>query len=157
MTVLQTEALTAAELVTIAHKQIDAFNNGDWEQMRGLLTADTRYHEYGTERSTDGLITAWILFQNGFMLGVCFKLCANYGLSGALLAFIASHGVLEISAIILAGGGGFVVANALLNPGSYSRGDAMSVRTSTAFSRVNRVAAQFRTSSSVIASRPHSG
>lgn len=72
-----------------------------------------------------GLITTWILFQNGFMLGVCFKLCADYGLLGALLAFIASHGVLEISSIILAGGGGYVVANALLNPGSYSRADAM--------------------------------
>jgi len=72
-----------------------------------------------------GIITTWILFQNGFMLGVCFKLCANYGLLGALFAFIASHGVLEISAIILAGGGGYVVANALLNPGSYSRGDAL--------------------------------
>ena len=72
-----------------------------------------------------GLITTWILFQNGFMLGVCFKLCADYGLLGALFAFIASHGILEISAIILAGGGGYVIANAILNPGSYSRGDAL--------------------------------
>jgi uncharacterized membrane protein SpoIIM required for sporulation len=72
-----------------------------------------------------GIITTWILFQNGFMLGVCIKLCADYGLLGGLFAFIASHGVLEISSIILAGGGGFVLANALLNPGSYSRGDAL--------------------------------
>ena len=72
-----------------------------------------------------GLITTWILFQNGFMLGVSIKLCADYGLLGALFNFIAGHGVLEISAIVLAGAGGFVVANALLNPGSYSRGDAL--------------------------------
>jgi len=72
-----------------------------------------------------GLITTWILFQNGFMLGVVIKLCANYGLLGALLEFIAGHGVLEISAIIVSGGAGFVVANALLNPGSLSRSDAM--------------------------------
>jgi uncharacterized membrane protein SpoIIM required for sporulation len=72
-----------------------------------------------------GLITAFILFQNGFMLGVAFKLCADYGLLGALLEFIAGHGLLEISSIIVAGAGGFVVANALLNPGSYSRSDAM--------------------------------
>ncbi len=72
-----------------------------------------------------GLITAWILFQNGFMLGVAFKLCADYGLLGAMLEFIAAHGVLEISSIIVAGAGGFVVANALLNPGSHSRRDAM--------------------------------
>ena len=72
-----------------------------------------------------GLITTWILFQNGFMLGVAFKLCADYGLLGAMLGFIAAHGLLEISAIIIAGAGGFVVANALLNPGSLSRSDAM--------------------------------
>lgn len=75
-----------------------------------------------------GIITTWILFQNGFMLGVCIKLCADYGLLGALLAFVAGHGVLEISAIILAGGGGYVLANALLNPGSLSRGDALAER-----------------------------
>ena len=72
-----------------------------------------------------GLITTWILFQNGFMLGACLRLCANYGLLGSLFAFIASHGVLEISSIILSGAGGFVVANALINPGSYSRSDAL--------------------------------
>jgi uncharacterized membrane protein SpoIIM required for sporulation len=72
-----------------------------------------------------GLITTWILFQNGFMLGVSIKLCADYGLLGDLFSFIAGHGVLEISAILLAGAGGYVVANALLNPGSYSRGDAL--------------------------------
>ena len=72
-----------------------------------------------------GLITTWILFQNGFMLGVSIKLCADYGLLGALFNFIAGHGLLEISAILLSGAAGYVIANALLNPGSYSRGDAL--------------------------------
>jgi uncharacterized membrane protein SpoIIM required for sporulation len=72
-----------------------------------------------------GVITAIILFQNGFMLGVVFKLCADYGLLGALLAFIAGHGFLEISSVVIAGGAGLVVANALINPGSYSRSDAL--------------------------------
>ena len=40
MTALQTEALTADEMVKIAREQIDAFNNGDWEQMRALLASD---------------------------------------------------------------------------------------------------------------------
>jgi uncharacterized membrane protein SpoIIM required for sporulation len=74
---------------------------------------------------TFGLVTATILFMNGFMLGVAFKLCANYGLLGGLLAFVAGHGFLEISAIILSGGGGFVLAHALLRPGSYTRSDAL--------------------------------
>jgi uncharacterized membrane protein SpoIIM required for sporulation len=75
---------------------------------------------------TFGVVTFWILFQNGFMLGVVFKLCADYGLLGAVLEFVAGHGVLEISSIIVSGGAGFVVANALLNPGAYLRRDALS-------------------------------
>ena len=54
MTSLQTEALTADELVKIARKQIDAFNSGDWEQARELLASDARYHELGTERAIEG-------------------------------------------------------------------------------------------------------
>jgi uncharacterized membrane protein SpoIIM required for sporulation len=73
-----------------------------------------------------GVVTACILFQNGFMLGVVFKLCANYGLLGALFGFIASHGLLEVSSIIVSGAAGFVAANGLLNPGSFSRIDALS-------------------------------
>src|ERR1700746_2463869 len=63
MTVLQTEASTAEELIKVAHKQIDAFNSGDWEQMRGLLTSDTRYQEFGTERSIEGLDQLIELFK----------------------------------------------------------------------------------------------
>ena len=54
MTALQTEALTADELVTIARKQIDAFNNGEWELARGLFASDAHYHEFGTERTIEG-------------------------------------------------------------------------------------------------------
>jgi steroid delta-isomerase-like uncharacterized protein len=54
MTAVQTEALTADELVKIARKQIDAFNNGDWEQLRALLASDSHYDELGTERKIEG-------------------------------------------------------------------------------------------------------
>jgi steroid delta-isomerase-like uncharacterized protein len=54
MTAVQTEALTADELVKIAREQIDAFNNGDWEQLRALLASDSRYDELGTERKIEG-------------------------------------------------------------------------------------------------------
>ena len=60
------------------------------------------------------------------MLGVVFKLCADYGLLGGLLEFIAGHGILEVSSILVSGAAGFVIANALLNPGCYSRADALS-------------------------------
>jgi steroid delta-isomerase-like uncharacterized protein len=54
MTALQTETLTTDELTKVAGDQIDAFNKGDWEQMRALLTSDARYHELGTERKIEG-------------------------------------------------------------------------------------------------------
>jgi steroid delta-isomerase-like uncharacterized protein len=54
MTAVQTEALTADELVKIARNQIDAFNNGDWEQLQALLASDSRYDELGTERKIEG-------------------------------------------------------------------------------------------------------
>jgi steroid delta-isomerase-like uncharacterized protein len=54
MTAVQTEALTADELVKIARKQIDAFNNGDWEQLKAVLASDSRYDELGTERKIEG-------------------------------------------------------------------------------------------------------
>jgi len=54
MTVLATEVLTAEAMTKIARAQIDAFNNGDWEQTRGLLASDARYHELGTERKVEG-------------------------------------------------------------------------------------------------------
>jgi steroid delta-isomerase-like uncharacterized protein len=54
MTALQTEVLTTDKLVEIAREQIDAFNQGDWELLRGRLAFDARYDELGTERKVEG-------------------------------------------------------------------------------------------------------
>jgi steroid delta-isomerase-like uncharacterized protein len=54
MSALQSEVLTTDKLVKIAREQIDAFNKGDWEQTRELLTSDARYDELGTERKVEG-------------------------------------------------------------------------------------------------------
>lgn len=77
---------------------------------------------------TLGIFTFYILLLNGFMLGVVFKLCAQHGLLWDLFVFIASHGFVELSVIIVAGASGFVLARALLDPGDYSRADALSLR-----------------------------
>jgi steroid delta-isomerase-like uncharacterized protein len=63
MTAVRTEALTADELVKIAREQIDAFNNGDWEQLRTLLASDSLYDELGTERKIEGLEKIVELFK----------------------------------------------------------------------------------------------
>ncbi|PTY01288.1 hypothetical protein DB346_13200, partial [Verrucomicrobia bacterium LW23] len=75
-----------------------------------------------------GIVTTLILVLNGFILGAAFKLCAQHGLLVDLLEFIASHALVEISTIVLAGASGYVLASALLSPGNLSRVDALSVR-----------------------------
>ncbi len=74
---------------------------------------------------TAGLLTAYVLASNGAMLGTIFAVVQGYGLSGGLLAFIAAHGVLELSAIFLSGGAGLRLAWAILRPGDHSRRDAL--------------------------------
>ena len=39
MTALLTEVQTADEMVKIAREQVDAFNRGDWERVRGALAS----------------------------------------------------------------------------------------------------------------------
>jgi uncharacterized membrane protein SpoIIM required for sporulation len=74
---------------------------------------------------TAGALTAYVLATNGAMLGTIFAVVGSYGLSGGLLAFIAAHGVLELSAIFLSGGAGLRLAWALLRPGDHTRRDAL--------------------------------
>jgi steroid delta-isomerase-like uncharacterized protein len=54
MTAMAPEVLTTDEIVKLARKQIDAFNAGDWEQLRATLASDARYDELGTQREIEG-------------------------------------------------------------------------------------------------------
>ena len=74
---------------------------------------------------TAGALTIYALAANGAMLGTTFAVVQGYGLGGGLLAFIAGHGVLELSAIFLSGGAGLRLAWAILRPGERSRRDAL--------------------------------
>ncbi len=71
-----------------------------------------------------GLGTLYILLVNGLMLGVIVQLCVRYEFHDILI-FITAHGVLELSAIFISGGAGFLVASALIAPGDLSRLDAL--------------------------------
>jgi uncharacterized membrane protein SpoIIM required for sporulation len=74
---------------------------------------------------TAGALTLYGLAANGAMLGTIFAVVQTYGLGGGLLAFIAAHGALELSAIFLSGGAGLRLAWAILRPGERSRRDAL--------------------------------
>jgi SnoaL-like polyketide cyclase len=40
-------------MITIAREQVDSFSTGDWERLQTRLTADSRYHELGTQRKVE--------------------------------------------------------------------------------------------------------
>lgn len=65
--------------------------------------------------------TIYILFRNGLMLGSFFMLFHTEGLIWEALPVIYIHGTLELSAIVIAGGAGFMLGNSILFPGTYTR------------------------------------
>jgi uncharacterized membrane protein SpoIIM required for sporulation len=74
---------------------------------------------------TAGLLTGWIILTNGLMVGALGALYANAGFGPDFWATIAPHGVIELSAIQIAGGAGLVLAGGYLRPGRARRGDAL--------------------------------
>jgi uncharacterized membrane protein SpoIIM required for sporulation/uncharacterized RDD family membrane protein YckC len=74
---------------------------------------------------TFGLGTLLVLVANGVSIGGVFGLYASKGIGTLLLAFVAPHGVLELTAICIAGGAGFLLAAAILVPGERTRGEAL--------------------------------
>ena len=57
--------------------------------------------------------------------GAVVGLFSNFHLAGWLLTFVVGHGVLELTAIFVAGGAGLMVARALIAPGDLTRHDAL--------------------------------
>lgn len=71
------------------------------------------------------VITLYLLFNNGLMLGSFEQMFFSHdlGIHSILVVFI--HGTLEISAIILAGGAGMVMGNSIIFPKTYSRTESL--------------------------------
>lgn len=75
--------------------------------------------------ATFGVGTAERLYSNGAILGALAYEMNTVGKVGFLFASILPHGVPELSGIIMAGAGGFVMGWALINPGRRKRGEAL--------------------------------
>ncbi|QSQ16110.1 stage II sporulation protein M [Myxococcus landrumensis] len=75
-----------------------------------------------------GLGTMFVLVNNGVQIGAITALCAREGMAGGLLDFIAAHGPVELSIIVIAGGAGLMVGQALVDPGELPRGQALALR-----------------------------
>ena len=74
---------------------------------------------------TAGIGTLLLLLMNGVSIGGVMGLYASKGIATLLLRFVAPHGVLELTAICIAGGAGLLLAAALLLPGERTRRRAL--------------------------------
>jgi uncharacterized membrane protein SpoIIM required for sporulation len=74
---------------------------------------------------TAGLLTVFIVAENGLDLGVTAALFAHHGYGLDLWATISPHGVIELTAIEIAAGAGLILAGGYLRPGRARRIDAL--------------------------------
>lgn len=77
---------------------------------------------------TGGLGTAWILVQNGVMIGTVAQLCVEYDQSLDFWAFVLPHGVLELPAIFVAGAAGLLLGSALILGDRHRRRDMLRIK-----------------------------
>ncbi|MBS2010188.1 MAG: stage II sporulation protein M [Cyanobacteria bacterium SZAS TMP-1] len=82
---------------------------------------------------TFGIGTLIVLAFNGMNIGTVFGVCQDYGMAGRLAAFVAGHGVIELTAIFIAGGAGLLIGKSMLFPGQYKRIDALRMAARPAF------------------------
>lgn len=106
-----------------------SFKNREWDYplmsstiMINNITVSLRAFVYGVFL---GIGTLYILFINGCMLGA---LTGLVYLNGDLIKYaslILPHGIIELTAIFIAGGAGLLLGKGLLIPGKYKRLDML--------------------------------
>lgn len=68
-----------------------------------------------------GIPSFYILAQNGIMVGVFDQLFSSKGINVEFFLVVFVHGTLELTAIVIAGGAGFVLGKSFLFPGTIKR------------------------------------
>ena len=72
-----------------------------------------------------GLGTVFVLLYNGLILGVVFGLTIENGQGAPLVEQVASHGILELSCIVVAAAAGLRLGDSIVRPGRRKRTDAL--------------------------------
>jgi uncharacterized membrane protein SpoIIM required for sporulation len=75
-----------------------------------------------------GLGTLFSMALFGANTGAILALTYRAGFGNDLVAFMVGHGVIELTCVFIAGGGGLLIGYALLVPGDLSRADALKAR-----------------------------
>lgn len=70
---------------------------------------------------TLGILTVYVLIYNGVIVGAIAGIFWHAGMSYEFWAYIVPHGMIELTAIFIAGGAGLLMGYKLFVPGPYSR------------------------------------
>jgi len=70
---------------------------------------------------TFGLLTIYALVYNGILIGALAAVFWHAGKSYAFWAYILPHGIIELTAIFIAGGAGLYMGYRMISPGRYGR------------------------------------
>ncbi|MCJ7842005.1 stage II sporulation protein M [Lederbergia sp. NSJ-179] len=71
---------------------------------------------------TLGILTVYVMVYNGIIVGALAGLFWTHGKSYDFWAYIVPHGMIELTAIFIAGGAGMLMGYKIFVPGAYSRG-----------------------------------
>ncbi|MGM0840495.1 MAG: stage II sporulation protein M [Bacillota bacterium] len=71
---------------------------------------------------TFGLLTVYMLVYNGIIVGALAAVFWHQGMSYEFWAYIVPHGMIELTAIFIAGGAGLLMGYKLFVPGRFPRG-----------------------------------
>src|SRR5262245_28499812 len=72
-----------------------------------------------------GILTLYLLAQNGLMLGIIAGAAQSLGFASSLWGFVAAHGMIELSVIFIAGGAGLQLGWSVVQPGLLTRRAAL--------------------------------
>lgn len=74
-----------------------------------------------------GLLTGYIVAQNGLILGAIAGLAFSAGNGDVFTAAVGAHGILELSCIVVGGGTGLSLGRAILRPGTMTRRESLAL------------------------------
>lgn len=72
-----------------------------------------------------GVLTAYVLLLNGYSIGVMAAVMHARGAADVFWGLITPHGLLELTAVVIAGGAGLRLGWALMVPGERTRSEAL--------------------------------
>lgn len=76
---------------------------------------------------TFGLLTVYVMISNGILIGALAALFWQHGMFYEFWAYIVPHGMIELTAIFIAGGAGLLMGYKLFAPSQFSRGYQLKV------------------------------